>query len=95
MCSSDLHAVGDRGTVVVRDNGGGIPAEVRARLFGPFFTTKGEGGTGLGLYLSRELCEANGIRLEYRADAGHGGCFRLSFPHPDRRNSTVTAAATA
>ena len=64
------------------------------RIFEPFFTTEPT-GTGLGLYLSRELCEANGIRLEYRAEAGHGGCFRLSFPHPDRRSATVTAAATA
>jgi len=77
----------------VRDRGTGVPAGDIDRIFEPFFTTE-PNGTGLGLYLSRELCEANGIRLEYRAEAGQGGCFRLCFPHPDRR-SGVGSAATA
>ena len=78
----------------VRDRGTGVPDSDRDRIFEPFFTTEST-GTGLGLYLSRELCEANGIRLEYRAEAGQGGCFRLCFPHPDRRARTVSTAATS
>jgi two-component system sensor histidine kinase PilS (NtrC family) len=73
----------------VIDHGPGVAAEGIDRIFEPFFTTEAT-GTGLGLYLSRELCEASLIRLEYRAEPGTGGCFRLSFPHPERRAAPVS-----
>jgi len=48
----------------VIDDGSGVPPESRGNLFEPFFTTS-PGGTGLGLYLAREICEANGAVLEF------------------------------
>jgi two-component system sensor histidine kinase PilS (NtrC family) len=68
--------------VDVIDEGPGISDEDSRHVFEPFFTTE-SGGTGLGLYLARELCEANQARLDYLRDAGKS-CFRLSFAHPDR-----------
>ncbi len=65
--------------VEVIDNGPGIAAETAREIFTPFFTTS-PSGTGLGLYIARELCEINGIGLEHRAEVGPGACFRLSFP---------------
>jgi two-component system sensor histidine kinase PilS (NtrC family) len=63
----------------VQDDGPGISAEHRGKLFEPFFTTAAE-GTGLGLYIAKELCEANGARLEYHADEGRtGASFRITF----------------
>jgi two-component system sensor histidine kinase PilS (NtrC family) len=64
----------------IQDDGPGISAEHQAPLFEPFFTTA-EQGTGLGLYIARELCEANGARLEYHSDgtAKRGACFRITF----------------
>lgn len=62
----------------VINDGPGIALEVVPQLFEPFFTTSA-GGTGLGLYLARELCEANGATLEYVAQAGEGVCFRIMF----------------
>ena len=61
----------------VADNGGGIAAAQRDKIFEPFFTTS-HGGTGLGLYLARELCDYNHARLEY-LPGETGACFRLSF----------------
>ena len=67
----------------LRDNGPGIPKKAQGNLFEPFFTTRNE-GTGLGLYIARQLCEANHIRLEYLSQPRGGSCFRLSFPNPKR-----------
>ncbi len=67
-----------------RDNGPGIPEDRVEQLFEPFFTTSNE-GTGLGLYIARQLSEANHMRIEYRP-LPQGSCFRLSFPNPRRRD---------
>ncbi len=61
----------------VADNGPGIPAPLQDRVFEPFFTTHAS-GTGIGLYLSRELCEYNQARLSHRPQA-QGACFRITF----------------
>ena len=65
----------------VLDRGPGIPDGVAGQLFRPFFTTSGH-GTGLGLYIARELCRANQATLEFVAMPGGGGCFRIRFPGP-------------
>ncbi len=62
----------------VIDRGPGITAKAVARIFEPFFTTH-EHGTGLGLYIARQICEANQASLDYVAVAGGGSCFRVSF----------------
>jgi two-component system sensor histidine kinase PilS (NtrC family) len=69
---------GAQGLLEVADDGAGVLPENVAHLFEPFFTTN-VAGTGLGLYISRELCEANGARLEYRQPERGGACFRISF----------------
>ncbi len=60
----------------VIDDGPGLPSESRSKLFEPFFTTS-PGGTGLGLYLAREICEANGAMLEY-VDSARGARFSVT-----------------
>jgi two-component system sensor histidine kinase PilS (NtrC family) len=65
----------DRVELSVIDNGPGVPASNRGQLFEPFFTTDSK-GTGLGLYLARELCAANRALLEYVA-GGAGAHFRI------------------
>jgi two-component system, NtrC family, sensor histidine kinase PilS len=62
------------------DNGPGIEPEVAKQIFEPFFTTRNK-GTGLGLYIAKELCESNRIRLEYIPGPTGGSCFRLHFEH--------------
>lgn len=70
-----------RPTIDVMDRGPGIPEAVAAQLFRPFFTTS-EHGTGLGLYIARELCRANQATLEYVPVPGGGSCFRVILPGP-------------
>ena len=58
--------VGSSGLYIeIQDDGDGVNEQDRARLFEPFFTTK-KTGNGLGLYISRELAEANGASLQYQ-----------------------------
>lgn len=52
--------------IEINDDGDGIPESVRSHLFEPFFTTE-KSGTGLGLYIARELADANGAKLQYKA----------------------------
>ena len=66
----------------IRDYGPGVTPEAVDNLFEPFFTTSRE-GTGLGLFLCRELCESNQARLEHEA-ADPGASFVITFAHPDR-----------
>ena len=77
--------IADRRVVLdVQDDGPGIAAEQQGKLFEPFFTTATE-GTGLGLYIAKELCEANGAMLEYHAGGLQAGaCFRIAFAELDR-----------
>jgi PAS domain S-box-containing protein len=73
----------DGGRVValeVGDHGCGIPEEVHARIFEPFFSTKGEQGMGLGLAVVRNIIEQHGGRIEVRSSAGEGATFRISLP---------------
>jgi two-component system sensor histidine kinase PilS (NtrC family) len=69
----------ERGGGIVKldvvDDGPGVAAEARAQLFEPFFTTAAS-GTGLGLYLAREICEANGASLDY-VETRAGAQFRV------------------
>ncbi|MCE4072893.1 MULTISPECIES: sensor histidine kinase [Pseudomonas] len=69
----------------VLDDGPGISAEQRGKLFEPFFTTESK-GTGLGLYISRELCESNQARLDYKTRDEGGSCFRITFAHPRKQS---------
>ena len=69
--------MGDAVICEMMDDGPGIPAELRPQIFEPFFTTR-PGGTGLGLYIARELADANGAALEL-LPKGPGAHFRMTL----------------
>jgi two-component system sensor histidine kinase PilS (NtrC family) len=73
---------GGRPELLICNDGATIPLELVQRLFEPFFTTS-VGGTGLGLYIARELCEANGAKLEFKPNQEEGTCFRILFGEMD------------
>ncbi|GAB4121320.1 MAG: two-component system sensor histidine kinase PilS [Sideroxydans sp.] len=68
-------------TLEVRDDGPGIAPTARQKLFEPFHTTEA-GGTGLGLYIARELSEANGAVLDYCEQETGGACFCMTCGRP-------------
>jgi signal transduction histidine kinase len=71
----------ERVEVSIADTGPGIPAAVREQIFEPFFSTKGEGeGTGLGLYICRNIVGEHGGRLLFETEEGKGTMFRLLLP---------------
>jgi len=83
--SVQLHAwcSADGGTVLeITDDGPGVASDAAQQLFEPFITTAA-GGTGLGLYIARELCEANGAALEYVPQTAGGACFHIVFGRRD------------
>jgi two-component system sensor histidine kinase PilS (NtrC family) len=100
LCENSLkHAIGDnpdqaieirygrmsgsaRPFLEVADRGQGIAQEHVERIFEPFYS--GGRGTGLGLFLARELAQANGATLLYEPRAGGGSLFRLVFADPRR-----------
>jgi signal transduction histidine kinase len=75
---------GERGVVVtVADSGSGMNSEVQTRVFNPFFTTKGLIGTGLGLWVSREIVDRHRGALHFRSSQSplhHGTIFTLFLP---------------
>ncbi len=72
---------GDQIHITFQDDGGGIPNEIKAKLFQPFFTTKAPGeGTGLGLSLSRGIILEHGGTLEEVGEPGIGATFVIHLP---------------
>ncbi len=72
---------GERGMlqIQVRDNGPGIPPEIRAHIFDPFYTTK-EGGTGMGLSIVQRIVEDHGGRVWVESTPGQGTIFTVQLP---------------
>jgi len=78
-----IAADGARAYIDIKDYGPGIAKENTSSVFEPFFTTD-KSGTGLGLYLAKELCEANQAHLSLIDTERPGCCFRIMFAHPGR-----------
>jgi len=99
-------AIGEKGKIIVsaveedgkvlidvRDTGSGVPEDKIKQLFNPFFTTKDPGkGTGLGLFIVRQVVEKNGGKIHLKeTKVGEGTTFRLEFPTVVREKVKVKA----
>lgn len=67
--------------ISINDSGGGIPLEIRSRIYDPFFTTKAVGkGTGQGLAIARSVVEKHGGELTFESEMGVGTTFYIKLP---------------
>jgi PAS domain S-box-containing protein len=95
-----VRAYEEDGSIVyeVSDNGCGMDYEIKKKVFTNFFTTKGLGGTGLGLLMTKKIVHEHGGRIDYESEPGEGTLFRIRLPRnrlpkpvevePDERPST-------
>ncbi len=89
---------GERVVIEVKDTGMGIPEDVISRVFDPYFTTKGERGTGLGLSVSQSIIRRHSGRLSVtsrRQAPERGTTFTIDLPSFREPTTAVVAAATA
>ena len=83
-CYCHIDPLTQRPCLDLYDRGPGISADIAGQIFEPFFTTS-HTGSGLGLYLARELCEINFATLDYQiAKNDQAGFFRIGFAHPEQ-----------
>jgi signal transduction histidine kinase len=83
--ASHIRIIGERlssGAMAVRitDDGKGMPEEVKKRIFTPFFSTKGEGNSGLGLSISKQILDQHNIDISVESTPNVGTTFCLVFP---------------
>jgi signal transduction histidine kinase len=72
---------GEYGEIAVADTGPGIPADIRGRIFEPFFCgDPAAGGMGIGLSTAHRIVSAYGGRIAVESAAGRGACFRVLLP---------------
>jgi signal transduction histidine kinase len=78
--SSEFDPVEQMAVIEVQDNGVGIAEKDQARLFEPFFSTKGQRGTGLGLAVTRKIVREHRGEIEVVSKVGQGTTFRIKLP---------------
>jgi two-component system, NtrC family, sensor histidine kinase PilS len=86
--SCDISDETQRPYIDIIDYGHGMSDEIKGQLFEPFFTTEIK-GSGLGLYLARELCEANQASLSLQSTSEEGTTFRVSFMHINKQDKLI------
>ena len=69
--------------LTIADTGSGIHRDVRSSMFEPFVSTKGDTGTGLGLWLSSEIVRKHGGTIHFETETGQGTCFIIRLPLKD------------
>jgi signal transduction histidine kinase len=91
----ELSVDGPQAQIVVADNGCGMTPEVAERIWEPFFTTKGDEGSGLGLDVARSIIEGSGGTIACRTQPDAGATFTIRLPSIESPEQSKPAAAPA
>jgi signal transduction histidine kinase len=86
------YTTGENGTIEVRDEGTGIPVEMRDKIFNLYFTTKTK-GSGIGLAMTYRVLQLHNGALEFESEVGKGTTFRLVLPLMESRGQESAAQA--
>jgi CheY-like chemotaxis protein len=81
-----------RVVLTIADNGTGMTPEVKSRLFDPFFSTKGKGGTGMGMAVSFGIIRRHNGSIDVESEPGRGTTFRISLPVAESVGARVEGA---
>jgi len=84
---------GTRLLIQISDNGEGIPAEIKDKLFNKFCSTKGAKGTGLGLAITRKVIEEHGGSISVESQQGKGTTFFIEIPLKSVQTEEAVKAA--
>jgi signal transduction histidine kinase len=93
--ATDVGLLGRVALIEVQDNGCGMSPETRARLFEPYFTTKGKEGTGLGLASAKNVVEGHGGRIVVSSELGRGTTLRIFWPLADGVQGSASSEMAA
>ena len=85
---------GQQAQIVVADNGCGMPADVAERIWEPFFTTKGDEGSGLGLDVARSIIEGHGGTITCQTQPDAGATFTIRLPRVESPQQAKSAPST-
>lgn len=83
---ADYDAAGQVAVLTVGDNGPGIPDEIKDKVFDAFYSTKGHGGTGLGLAVAKKIVDEHYGRIELSSKVGQGTILRVVLPANPKRH---------
>jgi len=80
LLSMTLKGAQDSVTITVSDNGIGMDQETREKAFSMFFSSKGAGGTGLGLFIANKIAQSHGGSIRIESEENEGCCFTVKLP---------------
>jgi len=89
---SEYDPIRHRAIIVVSDNGPGIDPEMQERLFQPFYSSKGQRGTGLGLAVAKKVVDEHHGRIELESPPGEGATFTIELSTESREDPSATTA---
>ncbi len=85
MIKASIDAEENEAVISVKDNGVGMPANIRQKIFDPFFTTKGKSGTGLGLSLVYKIITSHDGTIQVNSQLGSGTEFIIRLPLSEQK----------